>query len=145
MFKETLKNYETFVEKQKEEKKERLEEIMKSLSLDLSIVMNRFGWERKTKGGVTKNMVDTHIMKFDYIKTYDGETVTLTISTNLGDDYTYCGGYNQLSIKGSKSVKDPSWWKGGTGSHFNYYTDSLDHSKFELQNQLKLVDETYKK
>lgn len=143
MYKETFQQYREFVTRQKDEKQFVMENTMTKILTDLTETMRELGWIKKGKGSVTQNMVDTHIMKFDFVKTFGTETVTLTISTNLGDDYLYSDGYNQISIKGSKPIPDPSWWKGGTGSHFHYFCGVNDNPKFSLESQVKVVNQIY--
>ena len=117
---------------------------MLSLLDDLTKIMTKNGWEKKGKGTITRGMVDTNTMKFNFIKNYNGDKVTVLISTNIKDDYlSFDGGsYSDLKLTGSKPINENGWKNNSTW--FDYFERSHRGEKFLLSKRLEFIDEINK-
>ena len=134
--------YKKFVEDQHEQKKLTRLSIMTLLLDTISNDMGKFGWVRKGKGSVTDSMVDSGIMKFDFVKVYNGENVISTINININDDYDY--GFNQIIVKGSKPINLYHWSVRSNGSYsFPDYNPNTTRTPFLMGTILSEIDSIY--
>jgi hypothetical protein len=118
--------------------------VMECMKGEIELQVGVYGWKPKGKGGVTETMISTSTFTMEYVKVFNGETVTMKLKVNIGDDYDKTG-YKEMILKGSKLIPDRGWWNNskGNGSHFDFITGVNDHIKFNLNSQLELINETY--
>jgi hypothetical protein len=134
-----IKNYDLSVENLKKEKENQLRFTITEIFLTLTEYMREFGWNKIGKGFNTETIVKNHILKIDFQKNYNGEDVKIHISINLHDDYICDGGYNLISLKGSKPINSKHWYDQGKGSPVDFDENKV----FFIRKQLQIIDDTY--
>ena len=78
----TIKDYYSFLKKQKEEKENELSKIKESVNQQMDVFMSEHGWTRKGKVQTKK-----FTQKVTYTKKFNGKDIVIEYSCNYQDDF----------------------------------------------------------
>lgn len=78
----TIKDYYSFLKKQKEEKENKLSKIKESVNQQMDVFMSEHGWTRKGKVQTKK-----FTQKVTYTKKFNGKDIVIEYRCNYQDDF----------------------------------------------------------
>ena len=78
----TIKDYYSFLKKQKEEKENELSKIKESVNQQMDVFMSEHGWTRKGKVQTKK-----YTQKVTYTKKFNGKDIVIEYRGNYQDDF----------------------------------------------------------